>query len=666
MSARLVQLVAILVIAVGVAGAGALVPRMERTIEDQGLRYTDVSVDGAPPWVALGTAIGALRGLIVDILWIKVHWMKQQGLYYEVMSDAELITKLQPRFASVWAFHGHNMAYNISVATRTLEERWEWVQAGIRLVQNEGLRYNPNDLNLHRELSFWYSHKVEGYADDAHFFYKQKLAEEWHLLLGAPPDSVEDRVAWLEEIASAPGTMSELEAREPRVGELLDRFEAAMSPFGRNEQFGVNRMFLTRYGMWRAIREDSAVAQMLGVEQRMRSESPAFRAFDEIASDPELESAWRMLVAHVRKRVLLDQYNMDPRWMATFTRELGPIDWRHGAAHALYWARLGEVRGSTRYSNQDEIYNALNNDSMQLTSIQALARWGRVNYDPFSGEPPTRFPEPRFIETIEEQFSIYYAKHYDTRGAGGERFIAFLKNFMSSAVREAYRSGEFDRAQRLLDKLNERFGTGRDDHLANPEYALPLEVFVRNQIKGQYEFQPHLAPSEAVASMRAGFRIGVGRDREDVYRNAVTFVNQVITIFKENEYYDYETWAGTERMADLMKDFPTLQREAFLQLMTDTSVPVLEKATIWAAIDSFGRVDPTTRRLRLETYDDMRPRLERQLQTTSVGRQATFDQLFPPPPGLEAYRQRRAAERAREAQKREQGQGDFEQSGSRR
>ena len=31
---------------------------------------------------------------------------------------------------------------------------------------------------------------------------------------------------------------------------------------------------------------------------------------------------------------------------------------------------------------------------------------------------------------------------------------------MSSSIREAWRSGEKDRAQRLLDRLDERFGRG--------------------------------------------------------------------------------------------------------------------------------------------------------------------------------------------------------------
>ena len=168
MNNRLIQAIAFVVMLISAAVSGSMLSPMHRMIEEKSLRYTDVSVEGAPFIVAMGTAIGALRGLIVDYLWIKVHIMKEKGLFYEVMDAAELITKLQPRCGAVWVFHGHNMAYNISVATNTQEERWEWVNAGIRLVRDEGLRYNPTDLTMYRELAFWFAHKIEGYADDAH------------------------------------------------------------------------------------------------------------------------------------------------------------------------------------------------------------------------------------------------------------------------------------------------------------------------------------------------------------------------------------------------------------------------------------------------------------------------------------------------------------------
>ena len=66
------------------------------------------------------------------------------------------------------------------------------------------------------------------------------------------------------------------------------------------------------------------------------------------ASDPALQGAWDTLLAHVRKRVLLDDYNMDPKLMYEYTRDYGPIDWRHAQAHALYWSLKGTEHGEDR------------------------------------------------------------------------------------------------------------------------------------------------------------------------------------------------------------------------------------------------------------------------------------------------------------------------------
>ena len=197
---RLIQLSCLALAIVALLGGGALLPRIVAVSDERGMRYTDVSVEGAPPIVALGTAIGTLRGIIVDYLWIKATWQKQAGLFHEAMADADLITKLQPRFGEVWAFHGHNMAYNISVLTNTPEERWSWVKAGIDLVRNKGIRYTPNDLILYKELAFWFAHKVDSYSDDAHLHYKRELAREWQMLLGTPPVPMDQRIAWIEAI----------------------------------------------------------------------------------------------------------------------------------------------------------------------------------------------------------------------------------------------------------------------------------------------------------------------------------------------------------------------------------------------------------------------------------------------------------------------------------
>jgi hypothetical protein len=121
---RPVQLLSAAAAVACIAGAGSLLPRILDASDRAQLRYTDVSVEGAPPIVAVGAAVGALRGLVVDYLWIRLQQMRELGQYYDARRLADLITKLQPRFGEVWAFHGHNLAYNLSVATSTPGERW--------------------------------------------------------------------------------------------------------------------------------------------------------------------------------------------------------------------------------------------------------------------------------------------------------------------------------------------------------------------------------------------------------------------------------------------------------------------------------------------------------------------------------------------------------------
>lgn len=644
---RIIQIIALIVCIGGVAATGNLVPQLLEKSEAHALRYTDVSVEGAPPFVALGTMIGAVRGLIVDYLWIKVHIRKQQGKFYEVMHDAELITRLQPRFSAVWAFHGHNMAYNISVATNTQEERWEWVNAGIRLVRNRGLRYNPNDLQLHRELAFWFAHKIEGYADDAHLFYKRMFSREWHYVLGQPPEDYDERIAWIKAVADAPDTLAEAEQRTPGVRALVQRIADELGNFARLDNFSIDSQFLRFWGEWKSATEQSVVAEMLGFAQEWRETRPVFRAFDEIASDPDpqVQQAWETLLLHARKRVLLDEYNMEPQLMYEFTRDLGPIDWRHGQAHALFFSRRGMLRGESRVLNEGDIYKVVNNDRVQLQAMQGLARWGRITFDPFSIEPPSRFPDQRWIDTIDEYVEKMYVKHYETRGAGGETFLGFLKNFMSSSVRELYRSGEWDKAQQILDRLDQLFGSGQVDGPIgpNPRFRMPLDVFVREEILDEYSYQPHLAPSEVVAALRRGIRVGVGQNRPQVYEQSLQFAQQVTEYFRTNEYFDFETQFGTGRMRDILGQLEDSLEVAFLQLMADPGLALEERLSIWRQMGQFQPQD-----LRHRVYDRLKPVLERQFQRNPLSQRYAFNELFTEPPGMEQYRIYRAEQQRQE------------------
>jgi hypothetical protein len=79
------------------------------------------------------------------------------------------------------------MSYNISVKFSTVEDRWRWVQRGISLIRDEGLRYNPDEALLYRELAWHFQHKLGKDLDAAHFYYKAQWAKEMTAVLGAQP-----------------------------------------------------------------------------------------------------------------------------------------------------------------------------------------------------------------------------------------------------------------------------------------------------------------------------------------------------------------------------------------------------------------------------------------------------------------------------------------------
>lgn len=186
---RFHTLLLLAVLAGGLYGAGRLNGELLALRRVYGISQADPLVN-APPLVTFTTvALGGFRGILADILWLRSSRLQEEGRYFELVQLADWITKLEPRFSSIWAFHAWNLAYNVSVLFQNPEDRWRWVRHGLTLLRDEGLRYNPGDARLLYELGWIFQHKLGGSMDDAHRYYKQAWAQEMASLFDGPqPD----------------------------------------------------------------------------------------------------------------------------------------------------------------------------------------------------------------------------------------------------------------------------------------------------------------------------------------------------------------------------------------------------------------------------------------------------------------------------------------------
>jgi len=138
----------------------------------------------APPVLVFTTvALGGFRGLIANALWIRAVDLQDEGKYFEKVQLADWITKLQPHFVTVWYYQAWDMAYNISIKFSDPRDRWQWVKRGIELLRDEGLKYNPDETLLYRELAWIFQHKIGAELDDAHMYFKAAWASEMNAVL---------------------------------------------------------------------------------------------------------------------------------------------------------------------------------------------------------------------------------------------------------------------------------------------------------------------------------------------------------------------------------------------------------------------------------------------------------------------------------------------------
>ena len=120
----------------------------------------------------------------------------------ELAQLASTLALLEPHTPEVWSFAAWNLAYNVSVMMNAPEDRWRWVEASIRLLRDEGLKVNPREPELYRELAWTFELKIGANLDSAAPYYREKWAETVR--------DVRRRGAW-EELGMEPMRMMAVE-----------------------------------------------------------------------------------------------------------------------------------------------------------------------------------------------------------------------------------------------------------------------------------------------------------------------------------------------------------------------------------------------------------------------------------------------------------------------
>jgi hypothetical protein len=137
---------------------------MEAQAADLELREMDrgeVELTGS----ALRLSLSAGRGVAVCALWWGATEKQKKNQWNELELMVRSLTKLQPHFITPWLFQSWNLAYNVSVESDRIKDKYFYIWRGIELLA-EGERQNKNNPDLRFSMGFYNQQKL-GLSDEA-------------------------------------------------------------------------------------------------------------------------------------------------------------------------------------------------------------------------------------------------------------------------------------------------------------------------------------------------------------------------------------------------------------------------------------------------------------------------------------------------------------------
>lgn len=508
-------------------------------------------LENAPPSLAFATvAMGAFRGLVVDVLWLRADELKEQGQFFDAKQIAEWITALQPRFAAVWEFQAWNMAYNISVAIPASQpqERWRWVKNGYELLRDKGIPLNPRSILLYREMARIFQHKIGGLNDDVHKYYKVQLAMAMEPLLNSADNG------YFKALAEAPTQWGQI-VKDTNVTPLISALKSADKAFDKDDEF---------VSSYLSLRQNPARFSRTAFEtiDRFRS-SGALKTFDIFAKAWQFRKVWKL------DPVLMEKLNKlygPVDWNDPNTHL--PLDWRHADAHAIYWAVKGlQVAGKKEFSI-DEI----NTDRIVNHSLQNLFRSGKMFFwdvpaktqSDTSSQSPQTFTKDVFLRPDLRMFQSYNQSMMAIidKYRGIEKDTSFEslqishRNMLANALFSFYQAGHLAQAEKIYSQLRQLYPA--DD------YKVPLVVFVRKRLREELSSLEITNAKEIIQMMLS----------ESYFRYAMRDDDEAFGLEKmAKEVYDhYMSPRKDEHRIDL-PDFKLFRYLALLDFLNDQQYP---------------------------------------------------------------------------------------------
>jgi hypothetical protein len=109
------------------------------------------------------TTIGS-RGMATCVLWTNAMDAQKKNQWNELELYVRSLTKLQPHFITPWIFQSWNLAYNVSVESDRVNDKYFYISRGIGLLA-QGERQNRDNPDMRWSIGFFLQHKI-GQSDE--------------------------------------------------------------------------------------------------------------------------------------------------------------------------------------------------------------------------------------------------------------------------------------------------------------------------------------------------------------------------------------------------------------------------------------------------------------------------------------------------------------------